>query len=83
MFVSISNVDTSHGHLVGGKALGLAKLLENGFRTPPGLVLSTAVFRTFLQQNNLWERANQGGDERLAEDISNACIDVRDFSALM
>ncbi|MBI4400551.1 MAG: hypothetical protein HY581_02825 [Nitrospirae bacterium] len=35
--------------LVGGKAAGLGRLIRNGFRVPPGVCLSTVVYRDTLR----------------------------------
>lgn len=45
---------------VGGKALGLARLVERGLPVPPGFVVPVEVFRAFLEQNGLWDAARRG-----------------------
>ena len=47
--------------LVGGKAAGLARLIRKGFRVPPGLCLTTQVYRDTLRAGGLdpldhWKR---------------------------
>ncbi|HSN03738.1 MAG TPA: PEP/pyruvate-binding domain-containing protein [Nitrospira sp.] len=56
--------------VAGGKALGLARLLAKGFPVPPGLCVTTAGYRSFLQGLHInaeseWQEAVQaGGEER-------------------
>ena len=49
--------------LVGGKAAGLARLIAQGFRVPPGLCITTQAYRDTLQAGglNLLERWNRIG----------------------
>ncbi len=42
---------------VGGKALGLARLVARGLPVPAGVVLPVEVFRDFLRRNGLWRSA--------------------------
>ncbi len=42
---------------LGGKALGLAALVERGLPVPEGVVLTVRVFRAFLAQNGLLDSA--------------------------
>lgn len=42
---------------VGGKALGLARLVEQGLPVPPALVIPVEVFQEALVRNGLWESA--------------------------
>ncbi len=39
--------------LVGGKAVGLARLMAKGFRVPPGFCVTTQVYRDTLQAGGL------------------------------
>ncbi|MFH1469757.1 MAG: PEP/pyruvate-binding domain-containing protein [Pseudomonadota bacterium] len=41
----------------GGKAMGLARLLEHGLPVPPGFVIPVEVFRAFLKGAGLWKSA--------------------------
>ncbi len=56
--------------LVGGKALGLGRLLRANATVPPGFVLTADAFRFFLQANGLESdfaelaKAEQGSEER-------------------
>jgi rifampicin phosphotransferase len=50
--------------LVGGKALGLARLLAAGFPVPPGFCITTAAYRQALHacgliQAERWEQAKR------------------------
>ena len=50
--------------LVGGKAAGLARLIAKGFRVPPGLCVTTQVYRDALHAGGLnssdrWNRARR------------------------
>ena len=54
--------------LVGGKAIGLARLLAGGFRVPPGLCVTTAAYMDFLDEAGIesdseWLIAVQGSRE--------------------
>jgi phosphohistidine swiveling domain-containing protein len=54
--------------LVGGKAIGLARLLAGGFRVPPGLCVTTAVYMDFLveagiESDSEWLIAVRGSRE--------------------
>ena len=59
--------------LVGGKALGLARLLAGGFPIPPGLCITTGVYRDFLEETGIeidgeWLTAVRGSkDTRVAQ----------------
>jgi len=46
---------------IGGKALGLARLMERGLPVPPGVVIPVRAFREFLQHNGLWKSAQRLG----------------------
>lgn len=41
----LRHIDLHHPGAVGGKALGLAKLMQCGFNVPPGFVVSAAAFK--------------------------------------
>lgn len=41
--------------LVGGKALGLGRLMRNSMNVPPGFVVSTAAYKRFLEKTGLAE----------------------------
>ncbi len=45
MFIQLNEIDENDTHLVGNKAARLAQLQTIGFPVPPGLVLTTAIFR--------------------------------------
>lgn len=50
--------------LYGGKAAGLARLIQHGFRVPPGVCLNTHAFRETLRSvafdfNDLWGQAKR------------------------
>lgn len=52
--------------LVGGKALGLGRLLSHGFQTPPGFAVTTNAYRDFLVASGLTPKITQalvGADE--------------------
>lgn len=44
----------------GGKALNLSRLARAGFNVPPGLILSTMAYHSFVIQNRLSESINAG-----------------------
>ena len=44
---------------VGGKALGLARLVERGLPVPPGVVIPVQAFRDFLRHNGLDKSARR------------------------
>jgi pyruvate,water dikinase len=66
------------GPLVGGKAVGLGRLLGEGLRVPEGFVVTTAAYREWLQAHELGprlaalvERAESPVEqERVAEEIA-------------
>ncbi len=45
---------------IGGKALGLVRLVQAGLPVPPGFVVPVEVFRQFLEQNRLLDAARRG-----------------------
>ncbi|MCY3410287.1 MAG: hypothetical protein INQ03_01510 [Candidatus Heimdallarchaeota archaeon] len=47
--LSLSKVDILDLDLVGGKAANLGELIKAGINVPPGIVLSTKVFREFIK----------------------------------
>ena len=53
--------------LVGGKASGLAALIQNGFQVPPGFALTTRAYREFVEHN------------ALADDIDRLIADCQTF----
>ena len=67
------------GPLVGGKAVGLGRLLGEGLRVPEGFVVTTAAYREWLQAHELGarlaalvERAESPVEqERVAEEIAS------------
>ena len=77
--------------LVGGKAVGLARLLAAGFHVPPGICVTTEAYDHSLQairflQSEEWQKAcTRSGDER--ELILTDCqarirqLDVSDLAA--
>ena len=48
-------------HRIGGKALGLARLIGHGLPVPRAAVIPTDFFREFLAANGLWSVARKGG----------------------
>ena len=54
----IINFDAPNAALLnaGGKGSNLARLTRAGFRVPPGFIISTAVYATFVQDNRLQEK---------------------------
>lgn len=62
---------------VGGKAMWLARLAAKGLPVPPALVVPVEVYRGFLQDQGLWDRARAGGDAALAADIRAGHLDPR------
>ncbi|MEO6306586.1 MAG: PEP/pyruvate-binding domain-containing protein [Nitrospiraceae bacterium] len=55
--------------LAGGKAAGLARLMETGFRIPPGLCVTTQLYRDTLQAGGLnsldrWNRVRRAPEAK-------------------
>ena len=48
-------------HRIGGKTLGLARLIGHGLPVPRAAVIPTDFFREFLAANGLWSVARKGG----------------------
>ena len=49
-------VDPAENNRVGGKAVGLARLVSAGLPVPKGFVITTSVYEEFLIGNDLWSR---------------------------
>jgi pyruvate,water dikinase len=49
----LAECDLRHGSLVGGKATGLAALLRQDFRVPPGFVIGTDAYQDFVSESGL------------------------------
>lgn len=70
--------------LAGGKAAGLARLMEKGFRVPPGFCVTTQAYRDTLQAGGLdsmdrWERircAPESQREFLLEDCRRTVMSL-------
>jgi len=59
--------DTDNATLdnAGGKGLNLAKLARAGFPVPPGFIITTQAYRTFIEANDLQARILElAGDTR-------------------
>ncbi len=54
--------------VVGGKAAGLARLIQHGFRVPPGICLTTAAYREALSQVGFDAGDRWAGVERATPD---------------
>jgi rifampicin phosphotransferase len=63
MLVRFQEIRDEDASRVGGKALGIARLLRFDFQVPAGIVLSTRVFRDFLRRNGIFSMAERGGPE--------------------
>src|SRR5207248_1595259 len=59
----LTEVGNDDGALAGGKGANLGELLRAGLPVPPGFVVTTAAYRTFVAANSL-----QPEIERLARD---------------
>jgi phosphoenolpyruvate synthase/pyruvate phosphate dikinase len=53
LVVELAHCTADHHALVGGKACGLALLIGNGFRVPPGFALTTRAYREHVEHNKL------------------------------
>ena len=49
----LHRINKKETELVGGKALNLGILIKNGFNIPPGFVITTEAYRSFIEENNL------------------------------
>jgi pyruvate,water dikinase len=49
----LSDCTAERAPLVGGKATGLAAVLREGLRVPPGFVITTAAYREHVERNGL------------------------------
>lgn len=56
---------SSSAELLGGKGKSLAKLQQNGFNTPDGVILSSEVFKEYLKFNGILSQVKQ-----LSEDLN-------------
>ncbi|MBM4135051.1 MAG: hypothetical protein FJ245_14965 [Nitrospira sp.] len=61
--------DCTDPQLAGGKAVGLGRLIRNGFQVPPGLCVTTGVYRECLRAGGFdaaarWARLCQASEER-------------------
>jgi len=52
----LDQVKAEHASLVGGKAVSLGELCRAGVRVPPGFCLTTAAYRSFLEESSLEAR---------------------------
>lgn len=75
MLLRLDQIGPRDRYRVGGKALGLARLSRTGLPVPPALVVPVSVFRAFLRDNGLWERASQG-DPALYDAIPQGRLDA-------
>lgn len=62
-FRSLAEVATAERHLVGDKALHLARLAQQGLPVPPGGVVTTAFFRAFLRETDLYGTWRELGEQ--------------------
>ncbi|MBK5108144.1 MAG: hypothetical protein JJE12_08425 [Anaerolineales bacterium] len=66
----------------GGKATNLSKLLRSGFPVPPGVIITTAAYRDFVNQNSFSSKIEEltsnidPKDNRQLEDISTQIRDL-------
>jgi len=51
--ISLASIKRRHGHKVGGKAFGLARLIRAGFPVPNGFCVTTGAYRKHLARQNL------------------------------
>ena len=68
--------------IAGGKATNLSKLLQSGFPVPPGVIITTAAYRDFVNCNSLSTHIEQltsnidPKDNQQLEDISTQIRDL-------
>ena len=53
MLITLSGVEAGMEHLCGGKAATLAVVSREGLSVPPGFVISTELFRTYMEESGL------------------------------
>ncbi|MHC5156235.1 MAG: PEP/pyruvate-binding domain-containing protein, partial [Planctomycetota bacterium] len=51
--LKLSQIDDTRKHLVGGKALAVAKMSSNKFKVPKSLCITTDTFEAFLEHEGL------------------------------
>lgn len=54
--IPFQQLSQKDGHDAGGKGANLAAMIHAGFPVPPGFVLTTAAYRSFVDHNDLQEK---------------------------
>lgn len=77
LVVWLDEAGDASGDLVGGKFSSLAEMAEAGFAVPAAFAVTTAAYRSFLDANDLAERAGAvGGDLTAGAELRSAIAEA-------
>jgi len=62
--------------IAGGKGANLAKLTQNGFQVPPGVVITPDAYRTFIRYDESFINKVQALPVTNTADLENACLSL-------
>lgn len=77
----LANVDYSRAETFGERACSLSRLISKGYNVPPGIVITTKVFKRFLNNmpgnkriEHLFRTATPENSEKIAQEIQEIII---------